>query len=65
MIETPIARCQAIKVKDGNSGKGRFITFLIKDFDSLPSEEFYTDLLNLSCGKVVNLYVTIEGEQDA
>lgn len=56
--EKPIARCQAIKTRCWQDGKGQYISFLIKD--NLPPEEFNEELLRLPVGEVINLYVTKE-----
>lgn len=60
MTETPIAKCQAIKAKLVETGKGIFITFMIKDKENLPPEEFIDGLRDLKVGGVVNLYCTVD-----
>lgn len=61
-MEKPIAKCQAIKAKINETGKGIFVTFLIKDEASLPVEEFIEGLRKMRVGEVCNLYCTVDGE---
>ena len=60
MGERPIAKCQAIKVKISETGKGVFFTLLAKDKESLPPEENYDGFRDLRVGAVVNLYMTVD-----
>lgn len=62
MSEKPLAKCQAIKARISETGKGIFITLLVKDKDSLPLEEFHDGLRDLKVGDVFNFYATIDEE---
>ena len=58
--ERPIAKCQAIKTRMRQSGKGLFIEILVKE--DLPPEEFIRDFKDLKVGDVFNLYATVDAE---
>lgn len=60
MDEKPIAKCQAVKVRIVENGKGVFLTVLVKK--DLPPEEFIDGLQKLTVGDVFNFYATVDAE---